>query len=303
MVLGYNSSHDFVTQQTYYNCGPGSSQLVLNVRGINVSEDELSQVLGTTVNGTPSIDNIAAGLNHYDPESKYASMWMPNDPPQPAEVQLMRERIARTIAWGRGCVANVVVPPANYPKAVPKADKSLPGADGVSPGYAGGIVYHYISVLGFDPSDDTAMVVDPGFQPSTYWVTITQLASMVTPHGIVWASGAPELAPAAPPAPAPGAPAPAAPAAPGIPCVIGRNGPKPYTARTMDDKLSHAAHEITMWLPGRSLKDGLQDVVANPARPDTTLGHSINAASLARVNHLILVRLAEKLGVNISDII
>jgi hypothetical protein len=70
----------------------------------------------------------------------------------------------------------------------------------------------------------------------------------------------------------------------------------------MDDKLSHAAHEVTMWLPARTLKDGLQEVLATPARPDTTLGHAINSASLGRVNHQILLRLAAKLGVDVSDI-
>ena len=206
-VLNYNTSHDLVTQETYYNCGPGSSQLVLDVRGIHVSEAELSGVLGTTTDGTPSIDCIAGGLNHYDGESQYASMWMPNDPPTPDDVNLMRERIFRTIAWGRGCVANVVVPPSNYPRAVAKSDPNLPGAAGESPNYAGGIVYHYISVLGADDTDDTVMVVDPGFQPSTYWVTVAQLASMVTPHGIVYAEGAPAVAqPGIPTLPGPAGP-------------------------------------------------------------------------------------------------
>ena len=202
-ALSYNTSPEFVTQNSYYNCGPGSSQLVLDVRGIQVSEEELSGVLGTTTDGTPSIDCIANGLNHYDGESQYASMWMPDE----SQIDLMRERIFRTIAWGRGCVANVVVPPSNYPRAVPKSDPNLPGAAGVSPNYAGGVVYHYISVLGADDTDDTVMVVDPGFQPSTYWVTVAQLASMVTPHGIVYAEGAPTVAqPGIPTLPGPAGP-------------------------------------------------------------------------------------------------
>ena len=200
-MLSYNASHELVTQETYYNCGPGSSQLVLDARGITVTEAELSAVLGTTSDGTPSIDNIARGLNHYDPESRYEAMWMPNDPPTPDEVNLLRERIFRTVAWGRGCVANFVVPPSNYPRAVAKADPNLPNSGGQSPAYGGGVVFHYVSILGADSSDDTVMIVDPGFQPATYWVTVTQLASMVTPHGIVWASGAPPLPPPPPPVP------------------------------------------------------------------------------------------------------
>jgi len=409
----------------------------------------------------------------------------------------MRDRIARTIAWGRGCVANVVVPPANYPRAVPKSDKSLPGADGVSPGYRGGMVYHYISVLGYDPSDDTCLIVDPGFQPSTYWVTTSQLASMVTPHGIVWASGAPELAapPPAPPAtvsdaellakamgnalplqryaellptmqeclrlaqcttenrvafllaqvshescgllyqeeiadgsaynnrpdlgngptdgprykgrgwiqltgavnyrafsqwafeqgivatpdhfvdnptevgedryaglstawywtvarpgmnalcdandfigvtkavnggtngladrearlvvcrevaaqwpaihdaaPAPAPAQPVTPLKPG-PVLVGRNGPNPRTAETVEAMAGAAAHEVTMWLPGRRLTDEeLSDLLADPQRLDTTLGHAINAASLARINYQLLAKIAARLGVDHGEI-
>ena len=141
--------------------------------------------------------------------------------------------------------------------------------------------------------------LDPGFQPASYWVRTADLASYVTPHGVVFSGSAPELSATAP---APNAPAaennPA-----GIPCIIGRNGPKPYTAYSVDDKVSHTAHETTMWLPARGLKDGLADVIGDPHRLDTTLGHSINAASLARVNYAILTRLAAKLGVDLSDLV
>jgi hypothetical protein len=300
IVLPYNRDNSFTTQEYFWDCGPASGQLCLNVKGQNVSEQDLIVSMGTDQGGTDSIDDVARGLNQYDPEGKYQSLWMVTDPATPQQVDEMRSAIFRTVRSGRGCVANFVVPPSNFPRAVAKTDKSLPGADGVSPSYSGGgVIYHYVSVLGIDDSDDTCLVVDPGFQPASYWVRTADLASYVTPHGVVFSGSAP----AAPPAPAPGAPAPAAPAQAGIPCVIGRNGPKPYTAHTMDDKLSHAAHEVTMWLPARTLKDGLQEVLATPARPDTTLGHAINAASLARVNHQILVRLAAKLGVDISDLV
>jgi hypothetical protein len=82
--------------------------------------------------------------------------------------------------------------------------------------------------------------------------------------------------------------------------VMGDGGPNPYTGRTMQDKLSHIAHEIMFWLPRRSVKD-LQ--VDNVTKKDTTLGHSIDAASFGRVNFQILKRLADKAGVDISDLL
>jgi hypothetical protein len=84
-----------------------------------------------------------------------------------------------------------------------------------------------------------------------------------------------------------------------------RNGPAHlrHVAYSLQDKVSHAAKEITLFLGGRKLdSDELQALLDDPEHVDTNLGHSINAASLARINHLILVRLAEKLDVDISDI-
>ena len=85
--------------------------------------------------------------------------------------------------------------------------------------------------------------------------------------------------------------------------VMGAGGPSPRTAHTLQDKATTAAREVTLWLDGRSLDhEAIQAFLDNPGRKDTTLGHAINAASLARVNHLILVQLAEHLDVDISDI-
>ena len=84
--------------------------------------------------------------------------------------------------------------------------------------------------------------------------------------------------------------------------VMGLNGPNPYVARSVQDKLSHAAHEVTVYLPRRTPSDPwLQPGEKNKA--DTVLGHSIDAASYGRLNFLILERLAEKLKVDISDIL
>lgn len=85
--------------------------------------------------------------------------------------------------------------------------------------------------------------------------------------------------------------------------VIYEHGSDPYVAFTVQDKLSHAAREVTLYLPGRSLQDkSLAEFLTTRTRPDTALGHSINAASIARINCQILKRLADKLDVDIEDI-
>lgn len=84
---------------------------------------------------------------------------------------------------------------------------------------------------------------------------------------------------------------------------MGEGGPSPRKARTLQDKATTAAREVTLWLPGRTLDSPeLVKLAGDPKRKDTTLGHAINAASLARVNHEILTRIADNLGIDIADI-
>jgi hypothetical protein len=58
-----------------------------------------------------------------------------------------------------------------------------------------------------------------------------------------------------------------------------------------------------MCLPGRTLRDGIADVLKDPTKVDTNLGHSMNAAALSRLNYQILTRLADKLGVDLRDLV
>lgn len=80
--------------------------------------------------------------------------------------------------------------------------------------------------------------------------------------------------------------------------VMGEGGPSPRKARTMQDKITTAAREVTLWLPRRTLKV-LRD---KAGKTDTTLGHAIDAASYGDVNYQILARIAEHLDIDISDI-
>lgn len=84
--------------------------------------------------------------------------------------------------------------------------------------------------------------------------------------------------------------------------VMGDGGPAPYTGRTLQDKLSHVAHEVMFWLPRRMPSDPFLQP-DNAGKKDTTLGHAIDAASFGRLNFLILKRLAAKLDVDISDLL
>lgn len=81
--------------------------------------------------------------------------------------------------------------------------------------------------------------------------------------------------------------------------VCGDGGPAPYTAYTMQDKLSHIVHEVLFFLPQRTLAD-LKS--RRGPRKDTTLGHAINAASYGDKIWQALEIIAAKVGADISQI-
>lgn len=77
-------------------------------------------------------------------------------------------------------------------------------------------------------------------------------------------------------------------------------GPKElqHVARSVQDKLTHAAREVTLWLPRRGLKTLRGKAKAN----DTTLGHAIDAASASLIALEVSLRVAKKVGADLSGI-
>lgn len=211
-VLQYD--HSVTPQEKFWDCGPASTQVVLNGRGVIASEDDIIPQEGTTENGTNDIDNVVPVLNKYLPEAGYQSVHMPNDPPTQAEKNALWNHIVESINSGHGLVANIVAPPSNYPRGVKGS---------VSPSYGGGTVFHYIALMGYDddPKLRAVWVADPGFNPFGYWVSLDQLATLIPPKGYAYSTAPVSEAPTPPPAedPPPVA-APPEPPAPGAESVL-----------------------------------------------------------------------------------
>lgn len=190
-VLNYD--HSIVPQDYGWDCGDGSAQIVLNGRGVIVSEDTLIPQEGTTVNGTNDISCITPVLNSYLPDANYQFAYIPNDPPTQADRDQLWSHITQSIDAGYGLVLNWVAPPSNYPVGVKGSQ---------SPSYAGGTVYHYVTAMGYD--DDPALravwIADCGFRPFGYWISLDQCASLIAPKGYTFSTAAP-AAPAPPPPP------------------------------------------------------------------------------------------------------
>lgn len=174
---------NIVRQETGWWCGPASCQMVLNARGINVSEREMMLDLEALEHspgwddndGTDHIDQVTTVLSRRL-NTRYVTRLIPNDPPSIAQVDLLWDDLQRSIDGGFGVVANIQVPPSNYPRGT---------RGSVSPAYGGGTVYHYLTLGGYadEGQGRHVWVIDSGFRPFGYWCALEQMASMIAGKG------------------------------------------------------------------------------------------------------------------------
>ncbi len=183
-VLDYNRA--IVPQETYYWCGPAATQIVLNARGIQVAESVLASSIGTTVNGTDYVGLIERELDRRVPSAKFTTVYTPSDPMTASQKSKLWADIVASINAGWGVVANIVAPPSNYPRGVKGS---------TSPAYAGGTVFHYIALMGYDDVARAVWVADSGFRPFGYWIGFDQLASLIPPKGYCYAAAEPVVVP------------------------------------------------------------------------------------------------------------
>lgn len=161
-------------QQRYYWCGPASTRMALSTRMANPpSQDALAAALGTTVNGTDHVGLVRTALNRYLGTTWYETKLM-NDPPSKAQRDLLKRDILLNLGKGYPLVANVV-------------------SGWRPPGYPGGTIYHYVTVVGYDQGGDRVLIADPAGTcaggstwcsvPRTYWISTADLGTWIGGKG------------------------------------------------------------------------------------------------------------------------
>lgn len=185
-ILSY--SRNQVRQDTYYNCGPASSQnVILAATGKTIPESALAAGLGTTVNGTDYIGLFPRVLNAHIPGAAYKYRDVGTYPDAALKDVIWRE-MTGSINAGHGVIINIVAPPSNYPKAVAPSIQS--------PAYGGGVVYHYIAALGYsDRGIRKLWIADSGFAPYGYWVSFDQICTLIVPKGYAYSTAGAKHAP------------------------------------------------------------------------------------------------------------
>lgn len=174
-------SRKWVTQNTGYYCGPASVQtIILGKTGRVMPEAQLANQLGTTVNGTDYIGQFPPILNQHIPGAGYRHEDIRGNDASPAEVEALWKRVKNGVDGGFGLVANFMVPPSNYPRAVAPST--------ISPAYGGGMVYHYVACMGYgeDGRGRRVWIADSGFAPYGYWMDFRQFASCIAGKGYAY---------------------------------------------------------------------------------------------------------------------
>ncbi|MFE6777521.1 C39 family peptidase [Streptomyces sp. NPDC057702] len=160
---------DYQVQETGYWCGPAATRIALSARLTPPGQAELAAQLGTTESGTDHISQVTTVLNAHLGTGWYETKEMPDDPPTPAQKDLLWRDIVLDIDNNYPLVANIVAPPGNQPPGYP-SDQTI---------------YHYFTVIGYDDANRTVLIADPASFGGNqiYWLSFDQLASLVPPKG------------------------------------------------------------------------------------------------------------------------
>ncbi|MFU8870913.1 C39 family peptidase [Micromonospora sp. SL4-19] len=159
------ADYQYQAQPNYFYCGPASTRIALSAEGKQVSQDELAQKLGTTVNGTDSAIDITRVLNDYS-GGKYKTTEIRDDVATKDQVEQLRTDVKAAVDQGRPVVANI--------------RGTALDVDGVAHSYSG----HYLTVVEYKDDGHTVLIADPASpgEPE-YWMNVTDLANWIASRG------------------------------------------------------------------------------------------------------------------------
>ena len=202
-VLPFNHSQQLVAQEKFFDCCPASCQIVMDGLGVHMSEDDLIRSIGTTTDGTNTVEQALPILNEkIGAGGKYVAQWLPNDPPRPDQIEALWNNIKNSIDANHGCVVNFELSSAHFPRGT---------RGSYSPQWKGAKVWHYLACMGYaddGPGGRHLGISDPGFPPfdqGVFWMSLEAVANAIVPHAYAYFvpnNPPPAAKPAAPQAPA-----------------------------------------------------------------------------------------------------
>ncbi|WP_433087638.1 C39 family peptidase [Dactylosporangium sp. CA-052675] len=163
-------NYDFQFQPNFYYCGPASTRMALTSVGADLSQDDVAARLGTTVNGTNSVADVARAMNGVLGKEVYEARFINGQRASADEARKLQYDAVRALSTGRALVANIV--------------GGATDQSGTYHEFSGG---HYISLVGYRDHGRAVLIADPSgmFGPRTYWMSTDALANWAARRGYV----------------------------------------------------------------------------------------------------------------------
>ena len=161
-------AHDFQIQENGYYCGPSATRVALSAQGKVLTQDQVAQKLGTTPNGTDSINQVTDALNGELGAGRYHSVTIPGPKASPEQVAQLKADVVTSLSAGKPIVANIA--------------GTVTDEDGQVHAYQGG---HYLPVIGYAGNGETVRIADSWDKDGNahYTITVDQLANWTATRG------------------------------------------------------------------------------------------------------------------------
>ncbi|MGC1210791.1 MAG: C39 family peptidase [Micromonospora sp.] len=157
----------YQAQPNFYYCGPAATRNALSVQDKNIDVDAMAKEMGTTENGTNSINDITPVLNKETGSNAYHSVELKNPKADDKQTETLRADIVRTVDNGRAVVANIA--------------GTTTDTDGNTHSFEGG---HYISVVGYHDGGKTVTIADSANpNMASYRISVDNLADWIATRG------------------------------------------------------------------------------------------------------------------------
>ena len=157
-------------QPNGYYCGPAATRIALSAHDSPPTFDSLAQELGTTRDGTRSVDDITRVLNAHTGEGRYTSTKLDVSDVTDEQTERFRTDMVTSLAAGDPVVANIV--------------GEVVDTDGERHRYAGG---HYVTVTGYTDDGQTVTITDPADRKggNKYQLPLDEMADWMATRGYV----------------------------------------------------------------------------------------------------------------------
>jgi hypothetical protein len=166
---GHVASYDGALQPNYYYCAPAATRIALTAHGQTPSFDDLANDLGTTTDGTKSINEVTRVLNKdLGDAHRYQAIEFSGTTADAKQVEELRVDTQTAINRGDVVVANIA--------------GTVTDTAGEAHSYNGG---HYLTITGYTDNGKLVTVTDPAdtHGSNEYQMPVDQMANWIATHG------------------------------------------------------------------------------------------------------------------------